>query len=129
MTTLKEKVFNRITGDFMVLTREVFRQIDLIEKMLDKNKDEQVYQDIRANEHIIDSLEVKIRSEVINAIVLYTPRATNLRIIISYYDMTAYLERVGDLIMNMAHSLHYCHTHIPLFTAHRLPLAVLFHLP
>ncbi len=128
MTTLKEKVFNRITGDFMVLTREVFRQIDLIEKMLDKNKDEQVYQDIRANEHIIDSLEVKIRSEVINAIVLYTPRATNLRIIISYYDMTAYLERVGDLIMNMAHSLHNIDMQGPLFIEHRLQLEDMFQL-
>ncbi len=128
MTTLKEKVFNRITGDFMVLTREVFRQIDLIEKMLEKKQDEQIYQDIRTNEHIIDSLEVKIRAEVINAIVLYTPRATNLRIIISYYDMTAYLERVGDLIMNMAHSLHSIDMQGPLFIEHRSQLDDMFQL-
>lgn len=105
MTTLKEKVFNRITGDFHVLARVVFQQLELIDRMIDNNTDERLYNDISNNEHIIDSLEVKVRTEVTNAIVLYTPRATNLRIIISYYDMTAYLERIGDLIMNIAHFL------------------------
>ena len=87
-----------------------------------------MYQNIRANEHIIDSLEVKIRTEVINAIVLYTPRATNLRIIISYYDMTAYLERVGDLIMNMARFLHHINIEGALFIEHRGQLMKMFHL-
>ena len=110
----------------MVLTREVFRQSTLIENMLEHNKDEQIYQDIRANEHIIDSLEVKIRTEVINAIVLYTPRATNLRIIISYYDMTAYMERVGDLIMNMAHFLRHTDIEGALFNEHLYQLKKMF---
>ena len=105
MTTLKEKVFNRITDDFHVMAREVFQQLDLITRMMDDNQDEALYRSIVNNERIIDSLEVKMRTEVINAIVLYTPRATNLRIIVSYYDMTAYLERIGDLIMNIANFL------------------------
>lgn len=105
MVTLKEKVFNRITDDFQVLTHEVFQQLQLIEQMMDDNEDEKLHAEIYNNERIIDSLEVKMRSEVINTIVLYTPRATNLRIIISYYDMTAYLERIGDLIMNLANFL------------------------
>ena len=105
MVTLKEKVFNRITDDFQVLTHEVFQQLQLIEQMMDDNENEKLQAEIYNNERIIDSLEVKMRSEVINTIVLYTPRATNLRIIISYYDMTAYLERIGDLIMNLANFL------------------------
>lgn len=105
MTTLKEKVFNRITDDFHVMAREVFQQLDLIVKLMDDNRNETLYASIVNNERIIDSLEVKMRTEVINAIVLYTPRATNLRIIISYYDMTAYLERIGDLALNIANFL------------------------
>lgn len=105
MVTLKEKVFNRITDDFQVLTHEVFQQLQLIEQMMDDNENDKLQTEIYNNERIIDSLEVKMRSEVINTIVLYTPRATNLRIIISYYDMTAYLERIGDLIMNLANFL------------------------
>ncbi|MGL5317445.1 MAG: phosphate signaling complex PhoU family protein, partial [Bacteroidales bacterium] len=105
MTTLKEKVFSRITNDFQVMTLETFTQLDLLSQMMDNNHDEELYARITKNELIIDSLEVKIRTEVINTIVLYTPRASNLRMIIAYYDMTAYLERIGDLVLNLANFL------------------------
>lgn len=105
MTTLKEKVFNKITEDFQVLAKVVIRQIDLTFQLMDDNENEKIYTEINNNERIIDSMEVKIRNEVINTIVLYSPRASNLRMIISYYDMTAYLERIGDLILNISHFL------------------------
>lgn len=119
MTTLKEKVFNRITNDFHVLAQEIFQQLELTVRMMEDNKDEQIYNTITSNERIIDSLEVKMRSEVINAIVLYTPRATNLRVIISYYDMTAYMERIGDLILNIANFLRNVDIHGPLFKQYK----------
>lgn len=115
MTTLKEKVFNRITDDFLVMAREVYLQLEMVSRMMDNNKDEQLYTALTNNERIIDSIEVKMRSEVINAIVLYTPRATNLRIIISYYDMTAYLERIGDQILNIANFLRSAEVNNTLF--------------
>ena len=123
MVTLKEKVFNRITDDFRVLAREVFLQLELVGRMMEDNTDEQLYAEITTNERIIDSLEVKMRTEVINTIVLYTPRATNLRIIISYYDMTAYLERIGDLILNIANFLRQIDLQGPLFRAYKDRLA------
>ena len=104
MPTLKEKVFSRITEDFQVLAKIVIRQLNLTKQLMDDNHKEEIYTEINNNERIIDSIEVKIRNEVINMIVLYSPRATNLRMIISYYDMTAYLERIGDLILNVSHS-------------------------
>ena len=103
MPTLKEKVFSRITEDFQVLAKIVIRQLNLTKQLMDDNHKEEIYTEINNNERIIDSIEVKIRNEVINMIVLYSPRATNLRMIISYYDMTAYLERIGDLILNVSH--------------------------
>lgn len=115
MPTLKEKVFSRITNDFQVMTIEAFTQLDLLSKMMDNNQDETLYNSISNNELIIDSLEVKIRTEVINTIVLYTPRATNLRMIISYYDMTAYLERIGDLVLNIANFLKRANLKDPIF--------------
>lgn len=105
MSGLKEKMLSRITADFQVLAKVVFRQQGHIREMLENNQDEALYAEINNDERIIDSLEVKIRDEVINTIVLYSPRATNLRMIVSYYDMTAYLERIGDLILNIAHYL------------------------
>lgn len=102
MNNFNEKILSRITDDFQVLAKVVLRQQNHIASLLDNNKDEALYAEINNDERIIDSLEVKIRNEVINTIVLYNPRATNLRMIISYYDMTAYLERIGDLLLNIS---------------------------
>lgn len=115
MATLKEKVFSRITNDFQVMTIETFTQLELLSKMMDDNQDEQLYESIRNNELIIDSLEVKIRTEVINMIVLYTPRASNLRMIIAYYDMASYLERISDLVLNIANFIQRANIRGPLF--------------
>ena len=88
----------------------------------DDNHKEEIYTEINNNERIIDSIEVKIRNEVINMIVLYSPRATNLRMIISYYDMTAYLERIGDLILNVSHFMKKIAVDDCLFTTYKKDL-------
>ena len=107
MNNFNEKILSRITDDFQVLAKVVLRQQNHIASLLDNNKDEALYAEINNDERIIDSLEVKIRNEVINTIVLYNPRATNLRMIISYYDMTAYLERIGDLLLNISNFMQH----------------------
>ena len=126
--SLKEKVFSRITDDFQVLATIVIRQHNHIKAMLDINQDQELYTEIHNNERIIDSLEVKIRNEVINTIVLYSPRASNLRMIISYYDMTAYLERIGDLILNISHFLQKTDVHGSLFGEYKEKLVKMLEL-
>ena len=98
MPTLKEKVFSRITEDFQVLAKIVIRQLNLTKQLMDDNHKEEIYTEINNNERIIDSIEVKIRNEVINMIVLYSPRATNLRMIISLlrYDRLSRTDRRSD---------------------------------
>ncbi len=123
MTTLKEKVFSRINDDFQVLAKIVIQQLKLTKQMLGDNQNCELHTEINRNERIIDSLEVKIRDEVINTIVLYSPKATNLRMIISYYDMTAYLERIGDLILNISDFLKRIAVHEALFGEYKNELA------
>lgn len=115
MTTLKEKVLSRISEDFQVMAKVVIKQINLTKMLMDDNRNEEIYTEINNNERIVDSLDVKMRDEVINTIVLYSPRATNLRMIMSYYDMTAYLERIGDLLINITGFLNKIAIHNPLF--------------
>lgn len=98
-------IFGRIKSDFSLLSKVVVKQLSLSKALFLEENSSKLLSDIVSNEGIIDSFEVKLRSEVINAIVLYAPRAIDLRKIIAYYDMTAYLERIGDHLLNISEEL------------------------
>ena len=108
---LRDKFFNRVVENFDVMSTVVIKQMEYVKQLLndgkelDADKEQGIYREIYNNELILDSLDVKLRREVINAIVLYSPRATDLRQMMSNYDMVGYVERVGDLVLNIAHFL------------------------
>ena len=106
MANLRDKFIDKMRDDFELLSTITLRQMDKTLSLTQDNKNEKTYAAIDENEKIIDSLEVKIRDEVINTIALYSPRAIDSRKIISYHDMTGYLERVGDLLLNIADFFH-----------------------
>lgn len=111
LTNLEQRIVV-IKDNFNVLSKIVSRQGELVKSILSKEIEEtdDVRQALEMNETVIDSLEVKIRSEVMNAIVLYAPRASDSRRMFAYIDITGYLERVGDLFHNIAshtHSVNY----------------------
>lgn len=101
MTAQRVKIFGKITEDLLVMSKVVFKQIDVIKHQLEGRDISDKRDDFIQNESILDSLEVKVRKNIINAIVLYGPRATDLRKIMSCYDMTSSLERIGDLLLNV----------------------------
>lgn len=104
MAAIKSKYLNQLMEDFRLLSETVLSQIGITRKLLlSKDPDPALYEEVEKNENIIDGFDIKIREEVINAIFLFTPRAADLRKIIAYHDMTIYLERIGDLILNVAH--------------------------
>lgn len=91
-----------IRENFNVLSKIVSRQSALVLGLFQSHGvSEEIRQAIEMNETVIDSLEVKIRNEVINGIVLYTPRAAESRHMFAYIDITGYLERVGDQLLNI----------------------------
>lgn len=115
MTTIGEKIIGRINEDFQVLSGIVMKQLSLASQLIEDNRNEEIHTEINNNERIIDSLDVKMRDEVINVIVLYSPRASTMRKIMAYYDMTTYLERIGDLLLNVSGFLKRSAVHGPLF--------------
>lgn len=101
MTIQREKKIEKITTDLFAMSKVVFKQLQLIKEQLE-GKDLSTQEDnFVQNELILDSLEVKIRKDVTNAIILYGPRASDLRKIMSCYDITSSLERIGDLALNI----------------------------
>ena len=105
MTNLvKDRFFTKVIEDFRVMSIVVLKQVgyvmDLFEDTYEDNPE--IYQEIYNNERIIDSLDVKLRREMIDAIVLYQPKATELRQMMGFYDMTSDMERMGDQVMNIA---------------------------
>ncbi len=94
-------MFDKIGKDLLVMSKITFKQIQFVSdklhaKDISGNKEEMIQ-----NELILDSLEVKIRKGVIGAIVLHSPRASDLRNIMACYDIAISLERTGDLLLNI----------------------------
>ena len=102
MDTIKSKFLEKLLADFELLSEIILKEMGIIRVLFEKGKDLALCEEIERSEKIIDSLDVKIREEVINAIFLFNPKAMDLRKIISYHDMTIYLERIGDLILNIS---------------------------
>ena len=105
--TIKSKYLEQLLNDFELLSEIVLSQINMTRTLMlfntDNERNVELYETIERNEKLIDGLDLEIREGVINAIFLFTPRAADLRKIIAYHNMTNYLERVGDLALNVAH--------------------------
>lgn len=99
-----EQAIELMNEDFRVFSTLVLKQLDLLKKIYpakDEIRDERMHE-LEMNEKVLDGLEVKMREEIVRSIVLYGPRASDLRKIMAYYDMSSYLERMGDLTKNLA---------------------------
>jgi phosphate transport system protein len=57
------------------------------------------------NENKIDEFEVIISDKFINSIILFQPVASDIRKLNSIYRISINLERIGDLVMNIIHSI------------------------
>jgi len=99
---IKDKYLEQLHSDFQLLSEIVLTQISLAASLLHDNLREDVLLELKRNEKIINSLDTTIKEKVINAIMLFTPRASDLRRLMAYHDMTISMERVGDLIENIS---------------------------
>ena len=104
MVTIRSKYLDKLSNDFELLSELVLKQLQLTRKILEEDlKDGEAHVEVEKNEVLIDGLDVMLRDEIINAVILFSPKATDMRKLIAYIDMTFFLERIGDLILNIAH--------------------------
>jgi phosphate transport system protein len=106
MTIKKDNAINHIQADFEELANLVLEQLDLMEQIVTSGEitvPDDVLKKILQNENDIDKREVKLSDKIVNAIVLYKPVASDLRWIMACYRIILSLERIGDIVLNVAH--------------------------
>lgn len=123
---IKDKYLAQLHSDFQLLSEIVLSQIKMAATLVYDNHNEEVVTELRRNEKIINSLDVTIKEKVINAIILFTPRALDLRRLMSYHDMTISMERVGDLIENITLALEEMDLSMPGFEKYKKPIDKMF---
>ena len=102
---IKDKYLDQLHSDFQLLSEIVLTQMIKAEELVYDNHNKDLVDILKTNEKLINSLDITIKEKVINAIMLFTPRASDLRRLMAYHDMTISMERVGDLIENISLAL------------------------
>jgi phosphate transport system protein len=108
MNVKKENAILDILARFEDMANLILHQLDLIEGIMSQGETEvpeDVAKEIRSNEKKINKLDVKIGEKIINTIVLQKPVASDLRQMMAIYQMVSDLERIGDLVTNIAGSI------------------------
>jgi len=94
-----------LLNDFELLAKTALTQLQITHKLLQDNSIASLYEEAEANEIILDRLEIKVREEAVFTIFQFNPKASDLRKIITYQDVTTNLERIGDMALNIIHFL------------------------
>jgi len=108
MTTKKEEAIIDIVKSFEEMADLILIQLTLLEKFMSlKDQDEMtnIISCIDENERKIDKYEVIISDKFINSIILYQPVASDIRKLNSIYRISINLERIGDIVLNIIHSI------------------------
>ena len=100
-TNMKSKQLKVLLNDFELLSQTVLLQLQLSAKLMLDRGIESLEEEAESNELIIDRVEIKIREEVVYSIFQFTPKAADLRRIVTYQDITTNLERVGDMLLKL----------------------------
>jgi len=67
-----------------------------------ETRDEELAEQVRAGDRVIDELEEQINEEAARVIALRAPTAIDLRVILTVMKIAGNLERIGDYAKNMA---------------------------
>ncbi|PID26378.1 MAG: hypothetical protein CR982_10585 [Candidatus Cloacimonadota bacterium] len=100
----KEIVLAKIDKNFDKMSELVLTQLYTLKEVITGAEIELLktdYENIFNREKEIDKMEISLSNDIINALVLHHPVASNLRMLISVQRMVLNLERVGDLVLNI----------------------------
>ena len=100
-TTIKSREYAQINKNLELLSTKVILQFDLAEKLLVNRWEEDIHKQIIENEKIIDTLDTQIIHELTDLVILFSPKAAELRKITSCIEVVVFLEQIGDFLLDI----------------------------
>lgn len=125
---LKQKQLQLLLNEFEMLAQTTLTQFQLTSKILEDNTQQLIYEEAEANEILIDRLELKVREEIVFTIFQFTPKAADLRKIVTYQDITTNVERVGDMLLNIIHFVRETDLDVPTFQDEKVKIKEMLNL-
>lgn len=109
MSITKDKAIRKIMVDFEGMSELTLNQMRLLGKAIHDFGHIPITTESRKqfnkNERKLDAYEVKLNRQIIQAIVLYKPVASELRGLMACFRMITSLERIGDLVIKIVNVL------------------------
>ncbi len=104
MNTKKETAIQEFEDAITMMANLVLAQLSFLEKIIESPRgenDSSLKDEIKNNEKELHRYEIEISDRFINIIVLFQPKASDLRKIVAIYRLSINLERIGDLVINV----------------------------
>jgi phosphate transport system protein len=125
-TTTKSIVYKNLQDEFGVISTAVMQQFSLVEELIEKEWQDDIYRQIIKNEDAIDEMETEFMTTLRNIIVFGVPKASDLRKLTATHESVLEMEKIGDLLMNMAENLKKAQLDMPDFTDFKATLKKMF---
>jgi phosphate transport system protein len=103
--TIKNLQQKQLDRSLELISTAVLHQFNLTEELINGKNPESAYKQIVENENKINNLEIAIVKKLSAMIILFTPKAVELREIISCHETVLLLERIGNLLIDIAEYL------------------------
>lgn len=105
---MNEHISSAYDRDLEAITTLIIRMGGLVEEAIRKaakslsDRDVELAEEVRAEDKIIDELEIQINEEAARTIALRAPVSKDLRSVLTVLRLAASLERIGDYAKNIA---------------------------
>ena len=104
MSQKKEEAIQNILANYEQLANMVLSQLDVVDRLIASEElrlDDEQLDELIKSEKKINKHEVRLSEDIINAIALYQPVASQVRQLMACYRITISLERIGDLAVSI----------------------------
>jgi phosphate transport system protein len=103
--TLKKLQQTQLNKELELISTIVLNQFNLTEELINGQSHDDIYTKIAENKNKIDNLKVLITKKLSTMIILFTPKAVELREIISCHETILSLEQIDNLLVDIVNYL------------------------